>query len=948
MRVIKLAVLAFCLFVSIKAFAYISVGAYKYELHGDEAWLVGSAYAHTNIEIPISIMYNGKSYRVTTIGCMSYSHRPCIGESPITSLRCPGIVRICSSAFDCCRNLEFVEFGDSLKIIEESAFCECTKLSYVVIPANCYPHRYAFEDCTNLQYIIYLGNQTSKCGSNATVCYAKDYVHWSQSTFYYQGTSPTVEFSTNMPAGFFPSDFDLPSLEKDVGSYTLNVPFTFTNDDMSFNVDIPYSYTIKPIRLTAKVKDATRLYGDGNPPFSSTYTGFVNDEDASVITSHGSYSTATKKNDVGTYAIKQSGAMAKNYIFQYEDGTLTVKKAPLTMIANDKNMTYGSNVPTLDASYEGLKNNETVPAWTTPPTLTTTATKTSWVGNYPININNAEARNYDLTILNGILTIEKVPLTAKVDNKSRPYGEANPAFTLTYTGLKNNEAVPDWDQQPSFETEATTQSDVGNYPVSLKNAVAVNYDITSIDGTLTVIKAPLKVTPKDYTRMYAEQNPEFELLYEGLKNSENQPEWTEEPVVTTIATPSSSAGEYAIHVQSCEARNYIVEKGIGKLTVTKAPLSIKLKDATRKYGMVNPNFELIYTGLVNDETVPAWTTYPTISTTAQEKSDVGDYPITAEGGELKNYDINGIVPAVLTITPASLLIKAQDASRRYCEDNLQLDFVCTGFANGDNPTMFTTIPVVTTSATLLSPVGIYPIEVGGAEIKNYVLTYEKGQLTVNPRTLTVSTGDYTRAYGEENPAFVLNYKGFVNNEDENVLLAKPKASTVADKDTDTGVYDITIANGVAENYDFTYVGGKLTIEKAYQTLTWDQNLSNIALYDQIELMATASSGLEVEYNLVDNNVCSLVQIGRKTFLDCFGEGEAVISAIQGGNKNYWQTTKMYKPIKIIDTTGIDGLTSEQLATAHIYDLHGKRLNRLQKGVNIIRLADGTTKKVFVK
>ena len=181
---------------------------------------------------------------------------------------------------------------------------------------------------------------------------------------------------------------------------------------MSFDVKIPYTYTINPITLTAKVNDATRLYGDPDPQFTSTYTGFVNDEDASVILSHGSYEpTASIKSGVGVYAIKQSGAQAQNYVFNYEDGILTVNKAPLTMTANDKSMSYGSNVPTLDAKYEGLKNNEAEPSWNTMPEFSTTGNETSKVGTYPISISNADAKNYELSIREGVLTIEKAELT---------------------------------------------------------------------------------------------------------------------------------------------------------------------------------------------------------------------------------------------------------------------------------------------------------------------------------------------------------------------------------------------------------------------------------------------------------------------------------------------------------------------------------------------------------
>lgn len=879
--------------------------------------------------------------------------------------------RIGGETFSNCSSLTYIDLGDKLESVSTNLFQGCTKLTYVVIPITCiYCYCFKvgsnnwsycwtkdsfdsqsniFSGCTRLQSIIYLGNQTSQCGSNATVYHAKDMVHWSSTEFDYQGKAPTVTFTCDMPAGFTPSAYDVTAMEVNTGTYTQNVPFTFTNNDMSFNVDIPYTYTIKPVTLTAKVKDDSRAYGDGNPQFNSTYTGFVNNEDASVVTNHGTYTTtATEKSDVGTYPITQSGATAQNYTFNYEDGTLTVNKASLTMTANDKTMTYGSKVPTLDVTYEGLKNNESVPTWTTEPTITTTATPTSKAGQYPIVISNAEAKNYNLTLQDGTLTVEKAPLTAKVDNKSRLYGDANPEFTLTYTGLKNNETAPEWEFQPLFETVATTQSNVGCYDVTLKDAVATNYDITPIDGTLTVNKAPLTITPKNATRTYGAQDPQFELLYEGLKNNENQPEWTEVPVFTTNATQGSSVGEYTINVKSAEARNYTLEKGNGKLTITKAPLTIQVKNVTRQYGMDNPNFEMEYAGLVNDETAPAWLTYPIISTTASNKSDVGEYPIKAEGGELKNYESDGIVPGVLTITSASLLIKAKDISRAYYEENPTLTFDCVGFVEGDSPAMFINPPVITTTATQQSPAGLYPIKVSGAEIDNYQLSYENGQLTVNKRMLTVSTGNYTREYGEENPEFVLRYKGFVNNENESVLIAKPKATTEADQYTDTGVYDITVANGVAENYDFVYVGGTLTIEKAYQTLTWDQVLTGINLYDQVELMATASSGLEVQYTLQPNNICSLVKIGRKQYLDCYGVGETVLIASQEGNNNYWQTTRMYKVVRIGVPTDIDQLTIETDGTEQIFDAKGCRINSLQPGINIIKTSDGRTRKVFVK
>lgn len=848
-----------------------------------------------------------------------------------------------------CPNLVCIDLGRALVNVSNDIFQNCTKISYIVIPSSCKHYylvgasaseyivrNYNFDDylsmfsgCTRLQSIIYLGDQTSQCGSNATIYYPKDKIQWGSTSYDYQGKAPTVTFTSDMPAGFEVTAYDISALEKNVGTYTQNVPFTFANNDMSFDVEIPYEYTINPVTLKAKVSDASRQYGDANPQFSSTYTGFVNNEDASVVTSHGSYTTtATAKSDVGTYAIKQTGATAQNYVFEYEDGTLTVEKASLTMTANDKTMTYGGTIPTFEAKYEGLKNNEVQPVWITEPSLSTTATSASKVGTYPITISNAEAKNYQLTLNDGTLTIGKAELTVKADNNSRTYGETNPEFTLSYTGLKNDETAPEWEKLPTIETTADAKSPVGTYPISIKDAVAVNYNITAEEGLLTINKAALQITPKDATRQYGESNPKFELSYVGLKNNESVPEWVTEPIISTSATKESSVGDYSIQVTAAEARNYSLEKKVGTLTITKAPLTVGLNNYSRKYGEANPTFGFYYNGLLNGDITPQWTTMPTITTDATPWSDVGEYTITGTGGEMKNYEATEIASGLLTITPASLTIRANNCSRLYFEENPELSFSCIGFMGYDDVSVLTQKPRITTSATKKSNAGTYIIEIGDAESKNYTISYVKGQLTINKRQLSVSTKNYTRAYGEDNPLFELSYSGFVNNEDEDVLLSKPKATTAAKKDTDVGVYDIVIADGVAENYAFSYVGAKLTIEKAYQTLTWDQNLKYIKQYSQIELLATASSGLDVKYTVEGSQICSITQIGKKQYLDCSEEGETVIVAIQEGDKNYWQTTKIYKPITISRILKGDANDDDMINVADIVAM----VNYVKKGI----------------
>lgn len=57
---------------------------------------------------------------------------------------------------------------------------------------------------------------------------------------------------------------------------------------------------------------------------------------------------------------------------------------------------------------------------------------------------------------------------------------------------------------------------------------------------------------------------------------------------------------------------------------------------------------------------------------------------------------------------------------------------------------------------------------------------------------------------------------------------------------------------------------------------------------------------------------------------------------------------MYKTVKIGIDSGIDTLTMQMDGTEQIFDANGRRIQKLQRGVNIIRMKDGTTKKVVLK
>ncbi len=564
--------LVLCFLISMGSYAVeVTIGDLKYTLNGTEAYVSGYTGNPTDVIIPATIESEGQTFKVTKISskaffcCTSLTSVRSVGEN----LKYIGNNYDAQGCFEYCTSLESVYFP-SVTNIGAYAFENCTSLPYIVLPSGCTIGGNVFQGCSRLQAIIYLGNQTNKGGSNATVYNVNNMVTWSENSFAYSGSAPTPTFTNNLPMGFQAyTNAAQGNLEKNVGEYNTTVPITFANTEQTFTVNIPFKYTITPITLTAQVKNATKVYGEANPKFESVYSGFITGEDASVITTQGTYSTsATTKSDVGNYGVTQSGAVAKNYVFNYKSGTLAVTKAPLTMTPRDKTMTYGDALPTFDVDYAGLKNSESAPVWISQPTITTSATSLSNAGTYPITISGGVAKNYDVTFKKGTLTINKVLLIATTKDATRVYGDDNPDFEMTYSGLKNGETAPVWTVAPTFATPASKTSPVGVYGITVTGGEAQNYMVQFVNnGKLTVTKAPLTARVRSMSRLQGESNPTFVIDYEGFKNGETALALTEEPIATTTATLYSRPGTYPITISGGIAMNYDFIYVNGTLTV---------------------------------------------------------------------------------------------------------------------------------------------------------------------------------------------------------------------------------------------------------------------------------------------------------------------------------------------------------------------------------------------
>jgi hypothetical protein len=409
--------------------------------------------------------------------------------------------------------------------------------------------------------------------------------------------------------------------------------------------------------LTVKADDVSRKYGDANPVLTGTVSGVKNGDDLvdSYTTSAGPGSM------VGSYVIAAHvdagpGADLGNYDVTLVPGTLTVTKAPLTVKAGDASKVYGDPNPAFSGSVSGIRNGDDISATFSSPADAASGVKGS---PYPIVPQavagpGASLGNYDITAVNGALTVTPASLTVTARDASRTYGDPNPVLTGTVTGARNGDDLVD-----SYTTPATQGSGVGAYPIAAHIAAGAgadlaNYDVHLAAGTLTVTRAPLTVTADDKTKVYGDANPTLTGTITGGKNGDVLVAGYS---TAADATSTVAGGPYAIVPQvaagpGASLDNYAVTLVNGSLTVTKAPLTITADDKSKVLNAPNPVLTGTITGLRNGDAITA-----AYSTAATAGSPVGTYTITpaaidSSPSRLGNYSVT-LASGTLTVSYAT-------------------------------------------------------------------------------------------------------------------------------------------------------------------------------------------------------------------------------------------------------------------------------------------------------
>ncbi|RFS21896.1 PKD domain-containing protein [Chitinophaga silvatica] len=615
-------------------------------------------------------------------------------------------------------------------------------------------------------------------------------------------------------------------------NYYSITPTGFTSD----NYSITYSsgqLTISKATLTVTAKDASKTYNamTYNGGNGVDYTGFVTGETSTIVTGTVTYGgNAQNAINSGTYTIIPAGLSAPNYNIQYVNGTLTVNKAPLIVTAVNDTKTYdglayhdGNNI-----TFSGFVNNEPPGVVTGVLTYGGTAQNAVNAGTYSITPSGLSAYNYSITYVDGTLTIDPATLTITARNDSKTYDGLGytDGNDVDFSGFVNGENQLLVTGNLTYNGDAQNAINTGTYHITPAGLNAPNYTIDYVDGTLTINPAALTITARNDSKTYdgLSYSGGNDVDYAGFVNGENQSLVIGNLTYNGDAQNAINTGTYHITPAGLNAPNYTITYVDGTLTIDPATLTVTARNDSKTYDGLSYSGgnDVDYTGFVNGENQSLVTGNLTYNGDAQNATNTGTYYITPAGLNAPNYNID-YIDGTLTIDPATLTVTARNDSKIY--DGLSYsggkDVDYAGFVNGESQSLVTGNLTYNGDAQNAINTGTYHITPAGLNAPNYTIDYVDGTLTINPAALTITARNDSKTYDglSYSGGNDVDYAGFVNGENQSLVIGNLTYNGDAQNAINTGTYHITPAGLNAPNYTIDYVDGTLTINPATLTVT---------------------------------------------------------------------------------------------------------------------------------
>ena len=612
-------------------------------------------------------------------------------------------------------------------------------------------------------------------------------------------------------------------------------------------------FTIDPKEVTVTAADLSKAVDEDDPKLTASVTGLLGDD--TVL-----YTLSREPGEaVGTYAIEPSGdGVQGNYQLSFVPGTLTITspisrvtiaaiedqeycgegiKPKLTVNDGEAELkadvdyevayrdnkdigqarvtltgigvytgttevtfqivprsvmvqapsvekTYGEDDPDLVPTIDGLLKGDEI-------AYDVMREPGESIGEYEVSVRGEELQgNYHVSYASGTLTIQQRKATVTADRVTKAYGDDDPELTATVEGVLEGDEL-------EYTLSREAGESLGAYPVAVTGKEAQgNYSVTFVGGELVVEPRLVKVTVLDATKKYGEPDPTFEVNTEGLLAGET----------VSWEGPTREAGEdtgtYEVVTSGEEFQgNYRITYVPGTLTIVGTPLSdaavAAVADVTYDGTAQEPKPEVTLSG----RTLVLGTDY---ELAYRDNVDAGEATLVVSG--VGNFE--GTVESTFKILPRDVTVAAGKHRKQYGDPDPAFEATEEGLLSGDSL-------AYEMSREEGEAVGTYAVTPHGEELQgNYRVSFEPGELTIEPYTVTISAVSDWKCYGDPDPELHSTIDTSIMDHPDLVDISY---RLVREPGEDVGDYAITfVGDEYQGNYRLVFEPAELSI--AYRSV----------------------------------------------------------------------------------------------------------------------------------
>ena len=226
-------------------------------------------------------------------------------------------------------------------------------------------------------------------------------------------------------------------------------------------------------------------------------------------------------------------------------------------------------------------------------------------------------------------TINKATLTVTAENKSIAFGMNAPEFTYKADGLVDGDTL-----SATYSCDYTVESPIGDYAIiptdcTFTSGSKDNYDITYVNGTLTVKEAQkidisgVTVESKTYDGVAVQysgtaESTDYDSEFDYIWQTDSGTALDSAPI-----NAGENAGDYKLVVKVPSDNLEYVGSTEVPFTINKANLTIAAENMNTNVNSVVPAYKFTSLGLVGDDTLDT-----IFSCEYTKDSDVGTFVIT--------------------------------------------------------------------------------------------------------------------------------------------------------------------------------------------------------------------------------------------------------------------------------------------------------------------------------